>query len=411
MTDTQTAATTRNSARKPGDKGKASYSLPREQTEERCRYFAPSECCLDGAESGNVHETAVAQAVLQQSGHQLQESPSFDVPGRDATIVPPVQRLAAFLADDRFSHPANAVRKAQVVGAVQQGYGNYQVQRVMKCVQAKRGDKAYSAGIEFTAEEVREALGGPVKPKFKLEPGPNFKETLDGVSLDSTLLKRIKDMAQFATESGLVTADITLHSGMRSPGQAHVLSTAYHIGQGMVPLEKLQALPAGRDRDGNVWYKKEWETTRGGKKATPRQIMAKARANAKAKFPKQRQAAEGYRIGDPGREPNTFKGGVTLHATGRAIDATFWWDWTKGKKSQEKVMDPAKLNRIKDKAMKIRDEEKREKLLKTISEFEEHGSYSATAEETVAKFGLSRPILHSRTSPEDWHYELPGTKK
>ncbi len=45
----------------------------------------------------------------------------------------------------------------------------------------------------------------------------------------------------------------------RTRDQAHRWSTAYHILNDKITLTKLKSLSDGRDLDGNIWFKEEWE--------------------------------------------------------------------------------------------------------------------------------------------------------
>jgi hypothetical protein len=55
----------------------------------------------------------------------------------DFTGVPSIERHAALLGDDRFSHPANMGQKARIMMELQHNYGNAYVQRVVERIQAK----------------------------------------------------------------------------------------------------------------------------------------------------------------------------------------------------------------------------------------------------------------------------------
>ena len=262
--------------------------------------------------------------------------------------------------------------------------------------------------LGFSDEQSAEALSGkepttapepitkkteakPKKSEYQLIYGKNFASLLDGVSLRASLFDKMKRMGAFALDNDLVTGNIVLSSGMRSSKKAHRWSTAYQIRQGNVPLKKLASLPDGKDMDGNIWYQPGW-------------AIKKAKANA-LKVWDGALAAEGYPKGDKRREPNTFGGGVTCHATGKAIDATFLWNWNKGegqkKAKEEKV---SKLKATIEKRWAKRPK-KKAKVLVAIGKFIGRGSYSEVAYKTVEDSGLTRPMLHATGSPEDWHYE------
>ncbi len=237
----------------------------------------------------------------------------------------------------------------------------------------------------------KEKQGKPIKRKYNLVFGKNFASSLDNVSLKASLFNKMKSMANFALDNDLVTGNIVFSSGMRSPKKAHRWSTPYQIREGKVPLEKLSSLPDGKDLDGNVWYLPGW-------------IMNDANNNA-LKIWSGALAAEGYPKGDNRREPNIFKGGVTRHATGKAIDATFLWDWVSN--NGQKIGTRAKIEQLKHLINKrwAKKPAKRSKVLNAINRFIGRGSYSALTYKTVEDFGLTRPVLHKTGSPEDWHYE------
>jgi hypothetical protein len=159
----------------------------------------------------------------------------------------------------------------------------------------------------------------------------------------------------------------------------------------MVPLKDLQALTDGKDADGTLWYKPDW-------------TMAQAKENAALKW-SGAFAAEGYPKGDEHRKPNSFTGGITRHATGQAIDATFIWNWTRD--GEQKVADEVALQKLKEAVNKTFEKQprKRDEVLAALDKYIARGSFSATASATVGKFGLKRPVLHAVRDPEDWHYE------
>jgi hypothetical protein len=146
---------------------------------------------------------------------------------------------------------------------------------------------------------------------FEIKVGPKFKDELEGVILNPELLRRVRALCQHLIDNNLVKENITLNDGVRSPAEAHRLSTAWSIGQGNVPLENLRALlPSGNDLDGNHWYEEGW---------TEEQI----KKNAKSVWDKA-LAYEGYPEGDPRRAPNT-QPKVSEHPLGQAIDVTIRW--------------------------------------------------------------------------------------
>ncbi len=238
----------------------------------------------------------------------------------------------------------------------------------------------------------------PTKTKYTIKYNPatekseGFQVTMNDISLKQSLLDKMHNMANHALENDLVTGDIYFTYGMRSPGVAHKWSTAWSIREGKIGLSELQTLEnskgeKGKDEDGNAWHQEGW-------------TMGQAQSNATNAW-SGAQAAEGYPSGDQRKEPNNYSG-VTRHATGLAIDAVFPW------KDAGQVKDPAALEALK---ASIRDKykndaAKRVKALAEVDRFVARGSYSQLAEETVAQFGLVRPLLH-KTSTEDWHYEEP----
>lgn len=255
--------------------------------------------------------------------------------------------------------------------------------------------------IGLTDDQGEEVLAGkepaaapdakkPAPSKYKVVNTKNFARELDGVAVKPSLLTKMTNMASYALENDLVSGDIVFSSGMRSPKEAHRWSTAYQIRQGNVPLKNLQELSDGRDKDGNTWYKPEWTK------------KEEVQENAKAIW-EGALAAEGYPKGDERRKPNTFAGGVTRHATGMAVDATFVWNWGKG--DQKQVASTEDIEATKAEVKKMLSKDKAEKVIAAIDKFIARGSFSAVASKTVGDFGLKRPVLHALSSPEDWHYE------
>ena len=259
---------------------------------------------------------------------------------------------------------------------------------------AAQGTEVVSAKEPTTSPEPiverteAKAKGG----KYRLVHGKDFISTLDGISLTASLVDKMKRMAVFALDNDLVTGNVVFSSGMRSPSKAHRWSTAYQIRQGNVPLGKLASLPDGKDLDGNVWYQPGWTTK-------------EAKADTRSKSGMGLWPPRGIQKGDKKREPNTFAGGVTRHATGQAIDATFLWNWSKGE-AQEKAKEGkvAELKNAIEQRWAKRPKQKA-KVLAAIEKFIGRGSYSEIAYKTVEDFRLTRPVLHATASPEDWHYE------
>jgi hypothetical protein len=247
------------------------------------------------------------------------------------------------------------------------------------------------AALPDVAGEVTPAKGG-----FKVIKRPGYQETLGGVSVRPSLKRKVIAMAQELIASNLVTGNITLTSGMRGLAKAHRWSTAYAIRQGRVSFEKLKSFrnskaELGKDEDGNIWYKRGW---------TKAQVLA----NAKEKW-SGALAAEGYKAGDPRREPNTYPN-VTPHAAGRAIDMIVPW------KAAEETAHPAKVEELK-RRIKTKYKgrpDRRDKALSTIDKFLARGSYSDLAAEMTAKHGLTRTMLYKK-STEDWHYQEEKPKR
>ncbi len=232
----------------------------------------------------------------------------------------------------------------------------------------------------------------PSRSNYEIIVGKNFHTILDGKPINKGLLNKMKRMANYALENDIVSGNVWFTSGMRSLRKAHKWSTAYQIRQGNVSMKKLKELTnsrgeIGRDEDNNVWYQPGW---------TKKQVLKNAKRAWIGAL-----AAEGYGKGTKEREPNTFKGGVTRHATGLAIDAVFPW------KDKGKVKDPAALDNLKNRIKKkyAKRPKKLSAALAKIDKFVARGSYSDLAKKVVSKFGLTRPVLHSKTT-EDWHYEM-----
>lgn len=199
--------------------------------------------------------------------------------------------------------------------------------------------------------------------------------------LNPELRKRFNRMVIALEKQKIKYRDI---DGIRPRKRAHILSTAYHIREKeAVSLKDLQALKDGKDLDGNIWYKKEWEqasTLFGFGKpqvATDEEILNQAKANALnlarnegggyIKSGKINCAYEGYETGDPKRQPNIPEVPISNHVTGHAIDLS-GVEWSK-------------LG----------------------------GEWSEEANKFVASFGLTRPYSPEANTyciKENWHFEL-----
>jgi hypothetical protein len=148
----------------------------------------------------------------------------------------------------------------------------------------------------------------------------------------------------------------------RSKKTAHRWSTAYQIAIGNITLEDLRRLKNGKDQDGNIWYKKEWDL--GEPYSECAKISTDILDNAiKVGPPRMVYAEEGYESDDPRRYPNVKSIPVSKHVYGKAID--FEIDW---------------------------------------NQF--GGAWSSNAAQIISQFGLIRPV-----KKEDWHFELDINRK
>jgi len=214
--------------------------------------------------------------------------------------------------------------------------------------------------------------------------GKDFKATEDGVSVDSSLLEKVRQLTSRLIGRNLVTSDITLNEAIRSPQRAHRWSTARLIltspasGSAAI-LRRLQALPGGRDADGNPWYDKDWEKglsrTKAGALTTVavKTLWAKVQANARSLVSDRSNptadAAEGYAPNDVLKRylPNIARG-VSNHVSGKAIDISI--PWRKGAEMYSGVVSTGETS-------------------------------DKVASQIVAGFGLKRPVRLER-----WHFEL-----
>jgi hypothetical protein len=115
----------------------------------------------------------------------------------------------------------------------------------------------------------------------------------------------------------------------RAPSVAHRWSTADHIVSGDILLGALRSLEDGRDRDGNQWYRSEWDPGgRGGEAANASPALtenAVRLGNRRMSY-----AEEGYEPNDSRRRPNGPNVPVSKHVYGLAIDCRVDWDATGG---------------------------------------------------------------------------------
>jgi hypothetical protein len=147
----------------------------------------------------------------------------------------------------------------------------------------------------------------------------------------------------------------------RSRKIAHLWSTAYHIASGHITLGALRKLKNGKDKDGNIWYKSDWDDV--GLDNECAKISKNILENAINKSLKINYAEEGYESDSSYRAPNLASIPVSKHVNGKAID--LYIDWP-----------------------------------------QLGGAWSSEAEKIISMFGLIRP--HKQ---EPWHFELDPNKK
>jgi hypothetical protein len=166
----------------------------------------------------------------------------------------------------------------------------------------------------------------------------------------------------------MVAGDIVIGSGMRPPKSTHYMCVRYELAnlerRNNVTMAALQALPGGRDEDGNKWYEPGW---------TKEQVIEYAKKKLKDEGASGKPAAAGYNFGDSRRLPLNLnsKPGVSRHCSGHAVDVDIPWRSEK---------DPKK-------------------------------SDVWGWEHIYHQFGLTRPLHRDRTSPADeesWHIEETG---
>ncbi|MBK9648904.1 MAG: hypothetical protein IPO67_27775 [Deltaproteobacteria bacterium] len=126
----------------------------------------------------------------------------------------------------------------------------------------KLGNEAKDEADKSSADTVRDKLPpgrNPGASPYTWSYGSDFATTLEGVAIKSSLLDKVIRMAEWAIANDMVTGNIELGSGMRSPATAHQWATAYQIQfGGDVTQKALEALPGGKDMDGNLWWKEGW---------------------------------------------------------------------------------------------------------------------------------------------------------
>lgn len=257
-----------------------------------------------------------------------------------------------------------------VDGTKLSGYVSHELIRKASVRQAS----AETAAEEAAEKSANEKLAKSEPDKFSYNPG-----------LDPELKARFNRMVIALDEKGIKHDGI---ADVRSKKLAHILSTGYHIHEtATVSLKVLQALKDGKDIDGNIWYKKEWEQVStylgfgSPRAATDAEILEKVKDNAFAlvknqgtdyiKGGKVNCAYEGYEMGDAQRLPNVSDVPISNHVNGRAIDLS-GIEW-------------GKLG----------------------------GEWSDDARKFVASFGLTRPYspeAKTYCTTERWHFELEQGK-
>lgn len=225
-------------------------------------------------------------------------------------------------------------------------------------------------------EQAREQLlRGPTKES---DAKPTASSKLSGTGLDPELERRGSAMLSYLEQRGI---SAVVNATVRSADKAHFFSTGYHIYYELIDLDALRQLPDGKDQDGNLWYKPEWEsrldffTWREATAHAFNQVKAADPGVVTKRFKGMRTgltcAYEGYPTGDARRLPNTDAVPVSSHVGGYAVDIDINWD---------------------------------------------HpglgGAWSATADAMVDSFGLVRPFRPDSDTycqEEPWHFELkPG---
>lgn len=188
---------------------------------------------------------------------------------------------------------------------------------------AELGNEFNDGKDKERADAIRLGLPGgrsPGKSQFSWKFGGNFAPSYDGVSLDGSLMSKVSALMDWAIANDMVTKDIVIGEGMRSPARAHFLCVRYEIaknGLKNVSLDTLKALKDGRDHLGHLWYKPGW---------TEEEIIANAQ-NMYGKGAHGTVAAAGYEYGDDRRAPLLKNEGpkVTFHASGHAVDVNIPW--------------------------------------------------------------------------------------
>jgi hypothetical protein len=175
------------------------------------------------------------------------------------------------------------------------------------------------------ADKLRDGLPegrSPGQSKFKWRFSGDFMPSLDGISLAGSLMGKVQALMEWAIYNDMVLGDIVIGSGMRSPKAAHYLCVRYEQANmdknQNITLAALQALPDGRDVDGNKWYEPGW---------TEAQAIEYAKKKIKDAGASGKVAAAGYNPGSPRRAPLPINGkpGVSSHCSGHAVDVDIKW--------------------------------------------------------------------------------------
>lgn len=181
------------------------------------------------------------------------------------------------------------------------------------------GNEKTDAAAKRSADSIRASL--PAGRKVGQSPyiwrfANYFQPSLDGKTLEPTLMTKVWRLMQWAVYNDMTTGDIVIGDGVRSPKTAHRMCVAWEIqyGPGRVTFEAVKALPGGKDGDGNLWYRSGW-------------TWAQVKANAKEVRASSAIAAAGHEFGDSKRAPLPLNSrpGVSRHCTGRAVDVTIKW--------------------------------------------------------------------------------------
>jgi hypothetical protein len=273
--------------------------------------------------------TATAEPAAPQDTEKIAKLRKELSAGWDVDEEAVITQMAELSAAEVETVLADADLKAKAVGALDDA-------EMYRAVRAMHGDPAKS----------QEWLKAEGLPKY------TFVKTaateLGTVKLDPALDEAVTKFVQHLLDNYLVTGNVVFDGigGVREPETAHRNSTAYHIRTGVVTMDALKALPDGKDRDGNVWFKEGWTET-------------EVKANALDVWDGE-VANEGYGPADPKRLPNAAEVPMSTHCNGHAMDITIPW--------------------------------------------RDGDGWHKEARDLVKQFGLVRPF----DPKERWHFELPG---